>query len=484
MKLYQLVPEKSGWRITGDTSIDITKIVSDSRRVVAGSAFVAVRGYAADGHRFIDQAIESGAIAVVAEHPAPQGCRVCWIETGNSREAVAWMAAAFHGHPSKELELIGVTGTNGKTTVATLMNQLFTGLGYRCGLLSTVEYSYPGWQDGSTHTTPDPIRLNELLREMVEAGCTHAFMEVSSHAADQDRIYGLTFRGGVFTNITHDHLDYHKTFKAYIEAKKKFFDQLDARAFALVNTDDPRGKVMVQSAKAEVHTFALRGPADFHAKVLEDRIEGLHLQIDGFEVYTVIGGGFNAYNLLAVYGVAITLGEEKQAVLSVLSALQGAPGRMELVRQPNGVTGVVDYAHTPDALEQVLKTLAKAKPQNAQIITVVGCGGDRDKAKRPVMARIATRGSDRVILTSDNPRSEDPEQILRDMWEGLDEESQTKAFRVVSRKEAIRLACDMAKNRDVVLVAGKGHEKYQEVNGVKTPFDDLQELKAALLKDI
>lgn len=485
MKIFELVPEKSGWHVTGDTSVDITAIESDSRKVRSGGLFVAVRGFVVDGHDFIDRALSSGAVAIVAEEDPQQHYEnICWVRVPDARKALALLASAFYGHPSSELNLIGVTGTNGKTTTVMMLDRLFTGLGYKTGLISTVMYSYPGFRDDSSHTTPDPIRINRLLSEMVSAGCSHAFMEVSSHAADQDRIAGLKFTGAVFTNITHDHLDYHKTFKAYIEAKKKFFDQLDARAFALVNSDDPNGKVMVQNSAARKLEYALKRPADFHARILEQGMEGLHLLIDGHDFYSGLVGTFNAYNLLAIYGVARSLGESSEEILRVLSALPPAPGRFEIVRKPGGPTGVVDYAHTPDALEQVLKTISRSRQDHASVITVIGCGGDRDKEKRPVMAAIAAKGSDKVILTSDNPRTEDPEAILDQMWAGLSPEDRPKVFRITDRKEAIRMACGLAKDQDVVLVAGKGHEKYQEINGVRTPFDDLQELKAVLLKDI
>lgn len=485
MKINELVPEKSGWRIAGDSSIEIKAVESDSRKIIPGSLFVAVRGFVVDGHEFIGKALEMGAKAIVAEtEPAERPTDVAWIQVPNARKALAEIAAAFYGNPSGKLKLVGVTGTNGKTTTVMMLDRLFAGLGYKTGLISTVKYAYPGFADDSSHTTPDPVRINQLLRDMVEAGCSHAFMEVSSHAADQDRIAGLKFSGAVFSNITHDHLDYHKTFKAYIAAKKKFFDQLDAHAFALVNVDDPNGRVMVQNTQAAISTYALRGPADFHARILEDGLDGLHLVIDGYDFYSGMIGGFNAYNLLAIYGVARLLGEESDEILRELSAVPPAPGRFEMVREPAGVTGIVDYAHTPDALEQVLKTIVKAKQDGSAIYTVVGCGGDRDKAKRPVMSRIAAKYSDKVILTSDNPRSEDPEAILDEMWNGLEAEQLRKVFRITDRKEAIRMACGLAKDRDVVLVAGKGHEKYQEVKGVRTPFDDLHELRTALLKDI
>lgn len=484
MKLSQLVPEKSGWAIKGNASIEITKICSDSRKVIPGAVFVAIRGYDTDGYQFIPKAIDAGAVAIISEEEAPDIMGAVWIRVPNARLALAQIAEHFYGFPSLKLKLVGVTGTNGKTTTVMMLHRLFTVLGYKTGLISTVRYAYPGFEDEASHTTPDPVRVSELLSEMVEAGCSHAFMEVSSHASDQDRVAGLNFSGAVFTNITHDHLDYHKTFKAYIGAKKKFFDELNAQAFALVNLDDPNGRVMVQNTKAKVKGYALKSPGDFHARVLEDGLDGLHLLIDGQDFYSPLIGGFNAYNLLAVYGVAVLLDEDPEEVLTALSSIPPAPGRFELVRQENGITGVVDYAHTPDALDQVLKTIERSAGTENSVITVVGCGGDRDKLKRPEMARIAARYSDKVILTSDNPRSEDPDAIIDEMMAGVGEGDKEKVFRITDRKEAIRMACALAKGKDVVLVAGKGHEKYQEINGVKRPFDDLKELKAALLKDI
>jgi UDP-N-acetylmuramoyl-L-alanyl-D-glutamate--2,6-diaminopimelate ligase len=484
MKLNKLVPEKSGWAINGEASIEIKAICSDSRKVVPGSVFVAIKGFAADGQKFIPNAIQSGATVIVSEDENAEGSEVVWIKVPNARRALAIMAHRFYGTPSEKIRLVGVTGTNGKTTTVMMMHRLFTAMGYKAGLISTVRYAYPDFEDAATHTTPDPVRVCELLSEMVDAGCSHAFMEVSSHASDQDRVAGLNFSGAVFTNITHDHLDYHKTFKAYIGAKKKFFDELNAQAFALVNVDDPNGRVMVQNTKAKIRGYALKHPADFHARVLEDGLEGLHMQIDGQDFYSPLIGGFNAYNLLAVYGVSVLLGENSQEVLTALSSIPPAPGRFELVRQEDGITGVIDYAHTPDALNQVLRTIEKSSAQESAVITVVGCGGDRDKLKRPEMARIAVKHSDKVIFTSDNPRSEDPEVIIDEMMAGVEIGDQEKVFRITNRREAIRMACALAKGRDVVLVAGKGHEKYQEVNGERMPFDDMKELKAALLKDI
>lgn len=484
MKLYELVPEKSGWHIQGNTSIEILTIVSDSRAVRPGALFVAVRGLLADGHSFIEQAIAAGAVAIVAEEPLSGHENLSWIQVDNSRRALGLMSSAFYGHPSGKLKLVGVTGTNGKTTTVTMLARLFTELGYKTGLISTVVNRYPGFEDASTHTTPDPVVLNRLLRDMLDAGCSHVFMEVSSHAVDQDRIAGLEFEGAVFTNISRDHLDYHKTFKAYIGAKKKFFDELHARAFALVNADDPNGAVMVQNTAARVSDYALRRPADFHAKILEESMDGLHILMDGQDFHAGLIGRFNAYNLLAVYSTAVLLGEERLEVLTKLSAVPPAPGRFEVLREAGGLVGIVDYAHTPDALEQVLKTILKTKAEGVQLIAVVGCGGDRDKGKRAAMAAIAAGACDKVIFTSDNPRSESPDAIIDEMMLGVDAKLMKKVFRVTDRREAIRMACALANSGDVVLVAGKGHEKYQEIKGVKYPFDDVEELKAAMLKDI
>lgn len=470
--------------VTGDlTNTSISHLAFDSRAVVPGSLFVAVRGTRVDGHDFIAAARERGAAAIVAETPAPEdlGAEV-WLQVPDSAEALGWLATAYYGYPSRDVHLVGITGTNGKTTVATLLFDLFTGLGYRCGLVSTVEMRVGEQLLPSTHTTPDPLGLNAALAAMRDAGCDYVFMEVSSHAVVQRRIAGLDFAGGVFTNMSHDHLDYHGSFRAYIDAKKMFFDNLSNTAFALVNADDKRGAVMVQNTKAAPKRYSLRGPADFKAKILANSPEGLHLDIGGKEVHFRLLGAFNAYNLLAAYGTAVLLGQSADEVLTVLSALTSARGRLEYVRAPAGqLTGIVDYAHTPDALEKVLDTLREIQLRSGgRILTVVGAGGDRDRTKRPKMAAIAAQASDQLILTSDNPRSEDPGAILDEMEAGLGTpEAKAKTLRIEDRRAAIRTAVRLAQPGDLILVAGKGHETYQEIKGTKYPFDDKKELVAA-----
>ncbi|MEZ4990320.1 MAG: UDP-N-acetylmuramoyl-L-alanyl-D-glutamate--2,6-diaminopimelate ligase [Saprospiraceae bacterium] len=479
MKLKELSKHLKLKAVAGDFDKTINSIVFDSRQVQAGSLFVAVRGTQTDGHQYIDKAVQQGAVAVIGEHTVgdiPSG--VTFLEVDNSHRALGLVSAAFYGHPSRQLRLVGVTGTNGKTTMVNLLYQLFTDLGYRVGVLSTVGNRIGTQSLPATHTTPDAVSINALLADMVAAGCDYAFMEVSSHAVHQERIAGLEFAGGVFTNITHDHLDYHGTFKAYIEAKKAFFDTLPKSAFALVNVDDKRGRVMVQNTKARVHRFSLSGLAEFRARILENSITGLHLEIDGQEFYGRLVGAFNAYNLLAVYAVAVLLGQDRMEVLTALSNLTAAEGRMEYVfDEKSGVTAIVDYAHTPDALEKVLETLVELRKPGSRIITVVGCGGDRDRTKRPKMAHIAATLSNEVILTSDNPRSEDPMEILREMEKGIPAGSTKTVLTQVDRRMAIRTAIRLAKAGDIVLVAGKGHEKYQEIKGVKHPFDDKEILK-------
>ncbi len=454
---------------------EITALVFDSRKVIPGCLFFAVRGTLVDGHRFIGQAIASGAVAVVCEEiPQNQNPDTVFIEVKDASEALGFAAANFYGHPSKKLKLVGVTGTNGKTTIATLLFQLFRELGYKCGMLSTVENRINDDVIPATHTTPDPIALNELLHEMVQRACDFAFMEVSSHSVVQHRITGLNFAGGIFSNLTHDHLDFHKTFDNYLKAKKGFFDGLPDASFALINLDDRNGKVMLQNTKALQKTYALKSMADFKAKILENQFGGLLLNIDGQEVWFKMVGSFNAYNLLAVYGAAILLNQDKEKVLTVLSRLAGAEGRFDYIISPKKIIGIVDYAHTPDAVQNVLSTIKDIRKGNEQVITVIGCGGDRDKTKRPVMASVACDWSDKVILTSDNPRSEDPDQIIRDMQSGITPDQQRKAFAITDRKEAIKAACHLAQPEDIILLAGKGHEKYQEIKGVKYPFDDKQ----------
>ena len=472
--------------VVGSTQLSIKDIQIDSRKVQEGSVFVAIKGIQADGHEFIATAIQKGAIAIVCEklpHSLQEG--VVFIVVANAQESVAVMAHHFYDNPSTHLKLVGVTGTNGKTTVATLLFKLFKGLGYTCGLISTVENHIGDTIVPATHTTPDPIQLNALLQKMVQAGCTHVFMEVSSHAIHQHRITGLQFVGAAFTNITHDHLDYHKTFEAYLEAKKAFFDALPSSAFALSNLDDKNGAQMLLDTKAKKLTYALHAPSNYKGKILENQLNGLVLLVNEMEVHCRLIGTFNAYNFLAVYGIAIQLGETSEAVLTVLSALTGAEGRFDYIISADQIIGIVDYAHTPDALENVLTTIAKLRKGNEQVITVVGCGGDRDKTKRPIMAQVACDLSTKVFLTSDNPRSEDPNDIIKDMEQGLSSSAKRKYINIVDRKEAIKAAVSFAQPGDIILVAGKGHEKYQEIKGIKHDFDDkkiLQELFNDLAK--
>ncbi|HYF69815.1 MAG TPA: UDP-N-acetylmuramoyl-L-alanyl-D-glutamate--2,6-diaminopimelate ligase [Ohtaekwangia sp.] len=457
----------------GDMEVSVTGICFDSRKVQDGSLFIAVKGTQSDGHAYIGKAIELGATAIVCEVlPETIQEQVVFITVKNSAQALGIIAANYFGNASAQVKLVGVTGTNGKTTTATLLYQLFTVLGYKVGLISTVENRVGNQVIPSTHTTPDPIQLNLLLKQMMEEGCSHVFMEVSSHAIDQERIAGLKFAGAIFTNITHDHLDYHKTFENYIKAKKKYFDELSTEAFALVNADDKRGMVMLQNTKARKQTFGLKKMVDFKGKIITNSIEGLELEIAGKHVWFKMIGDFNAYNLLGVYGAAMLLGEESDEVLTQLSALQGAPGRFELVIPGAKVIAIVDYAHTPDALQNVLETIAQFRTGNEQVITVVGCGGNRDKTKRPLMASIACKLSNKVVLTSDNPRDEDPLQIIQEMQTGIMPAEARKTLVIADREEAIKTACMMAKEKDIVLVAGKGHEDYQEIRGVKYPFDD------------
>jgi UDP-N-acetylmuramoyl-L-alanyl-D-glutamate--2,6-diaminopimelate ligase len=457
----------------GDMNVEVNGIAFDSRKVQQGYVFVAVAGTQSDGHTYIGKAVELGAKTIVCEKlPDSIIENVTFVTVKNSSHALGIMASNYFGTPSEKLKLIGVTGTNGKTTTATLLYQLFSNLGYKVGLLSTVENRIAEEVVPATHTTPDPIQLNGLLARMVEEGCSYVFMEVSSHAVAQDRIAGLKFGGAIFTNITHDHLDYHKTFENYIKAKKKFFDDLGGDAFALVNADDKRGMVMLQNTKAAKHTFGIKKLTDFKAKIITNSIEGLELDVDGKSVWFKMIGDFNAYNLLGVYGAAVLLGQEPDEVLTQLSVLRGAPGRFEQVNPGSKIIAIVDYAHTPDALQNVLETIAQFRNGNEQVITVVGCGGNRDKTKRPLMASIACRLSDKVVLTSDNPRDEDPIQIIQEMQTGIMPNEARKTLVIPDREEAIKTACMMAKEKDIVLVAGKGHEDYQEIKGVKYPFDD------------
>ncbi|WP_423149051.1 UDP-N-acetylmuramoyl-L-alanyl-D-glutamate--2,6-diaminopimelate ligase [Rubrolithibacter danxiaensis] len=462
-------------QVTSSTAIDISKVCFDSRQVEQGALFVAVKGTQVDGHQYIAKTVASGASAILCED-LPQDIQpdITYIQTDNSAKALGIVASNFFGNPSSKLKLIGVTGTNGKTTIATLLFKLFRELGYKAGLISTVQNHINDRIVPSTHTTPDPVALNLLFTDMVESGCDYCFMEVSSHAVAQYRIEGLEFSGGVFSNLTHDHLDFHKTFDAYLKAKKAFFDQLSRSAFALTNADDKNGKVMLQNTKAHKKTYGLKNIADFKGKVIENHFSGLLLDVDGQEVWFKLVGSFNAYNLMAVYGTAMLLEQDRQKVLTTLSRLSGAEGRFDYITSPKGIIGIIDYAHTPDAVQNVLSTIQDIRRGNEQVITVIGCGGDRDKTKRPVMAQVACDWSDKVILTSDNPRSEEPEQILKDMEAGVMPSNKRKALTITDRKEAIRTACHLANPGDIILVAGKGHEKYQDIKGTKYPFDDKQ----------
>lgn len=463
--------------LQGSADVEISSIVFDSRKVVPGCLFVAVKGTAVDGHDFVEQAVKDGAVAIICEElPAHVTGEVDFLMVHNSAEALGIAAANFYNNPSGQLKLVGVTGTNGKTTIATLLYKLFIDLGYKCGLLSTVENQVNGKVVPATHTTPDPVALNSLLHDMVEQGCDYCFMEVSSHAVAQHRIDGLKFSGAIFSNLTHDHLDYHKTFDAYLKAKKAFFDHLPKSAFALTNVDDKNGNVMLQNTKAHKKTYGLKNMADFKVKIIENEFNGLLLNVDGDEVWFKMVGNFNAYNLLAVYATAMLLEQDKAKVLVSLSKLSGAEGRFNAIVSPNKIVGIVDYAHTPDAVQNVLTTIHDLRKGTEQVITIIGCGGDRDRTKRPVMAAMACQWSDKVILTSDNPRSEDPAAIIHEMETGVTGANKKKAISIVDRREAIKTACHLAKPGDIILLAGKGHEKYQEIKGVRNHFDDREEL--------
>jgi UDP-N-acetylmuramoyl-L-alanyl-D-glutamate--2,6-diaminopimelate ligase len=474
MKILSDLLYKTGIEeVSGNTTISIDKVCFDSRQAEEGSLFVAIRGTRTDGHDFIPAVVLNGVSAIVCEElPAERAASVTYIRVKDTSLALAIICANFYDHPSASLKLVGVTGTNGKTTTVTLLHAMFRQLGYKTGMLSTVRNMVNDLEIPATHTTPDPLQLNALLSKMVEAGCTHCFMEVSSHAVVQHRVSGLQFAGAIFTNITRDHLDYHKTFDEYIRAKKGFFDLLPSDAFALVNADDRNHKVMVQNTRGYIKTYSVTGVGDYKAKVLESSVSGLLLNMDGQDVLCRLTGNFNAYNLLGVYATALLLGEEKLHVLTALSTLNAPEGRFQHVSSKTGITGIVDYAHTPDALLNVLKTIQDIRNGNEQVITVVGCGGDRDPGKRPQMAAIAAENSDRVILTSDNPRSEDPDAIIAEMKEGVPVHLMRKVLSVTDRREAVRTACALAKPGDIILLAGKGHEKYQEIKGVKYPFDD------------
>ena len=467
--------------VVGATDISVASICFDSRKAERGSLFIAVKGTQSDGHAFIDQVVDKGAVAIICEEiPKQKKSGVTYVKVSDTEAALGVIASNFYGNPSEKLKLVGITGTNGKTTTATLLYDLFSSLGLNAGLISTVVYKIGKEEYPSTHTTPDAIQLNAMLKQMVAEGCQYCFMEVSSHAVVQKRISGLKFSGAVFTNITHDHLDYHKTFSEYIKAKKKFFDGLDSDAFALINKDDQNGIVMLQNTNAAKKTYALRSSADFKCKILESQFTGLLLNMDGTEMWSKLIGSFNASNLLAIYATAMLLGQEKIKVLTALSSLGSVDGRFQQVRSQSGIVGIVDYAHTPDALLNVLKTIRDIRANDEKIITVVGCGGDRDALKRPVMAQIACEESDKVILTSDNPRSEDPETIILQMQKGVTKTQQKKVLSITDRREAIRTACSLASTGDIIVVAGKGHEKYQEIKGVKHPFDDVEILSQSL----
>lgn len=461
---------------SGDMERDVGLVCFDSRKVEKGAVFVAMKGTQVDGHVYINKAIKGGAVAIVCETlPDSTNDKITYVSVKNSAEALAIMAANFYDNPSGKLHLIGVTGTNGKTTTVTLLYHLFINLGYKTGLISTVVNKVNDVEKAATHTTPNPVQLNELLSTMVSESCTHCFMEVSSHAIDQDRVAGLQFTGTVFTNISHDHLDYHKTFDKYIAAKKKLFDGLSANAFALVNKDDKRGSVMVQNTMASKHTYAIKHIADFKGKLKSNSLEGLEMEVNNKEAWFRLIGDFNGYNLLAAFATAVLLGEDENDVLAQLTLLEAVPGRFEQVRN-DSLTAIVDYAHTPDALKNVLETINDFRTGNEQLITVVGCGGNRDKEKRPLMASIATRLSNKVIFTSDNPRDEDPKEIIDDMRKGISPADYKKTVVLPDREEAIKTACLLANDKDIILVAGKGHETYQEIKGVKHHFDDREVL--------
>lgn len=468
-------------QIFGAQELEINNLRIDSRKVEGNDLFAALSGKVVDGHQFIDKAIENGAKAILCEKlPTELTTGITYIQVKEVAKALGNIAKEFYGNPSEKIKLVGITGTNGKTTIATLLYQLFTDLGYQTGLISTIEYLVGKETEPASHTTPNVLKLNELLNKMVEAGCEYAFMEVSSHAIDQQRIAGIEFAGGVFTNLSHDHLDYHETFAEYLNVKKKFFDDLGPNAFALTNLDDKRGRVMLQNTAATPFSYSLSNVADFRARILENSLHGLFLRLNGYELHSFLIGEFNASNLLAIYGTANLLEIENATALTGISKLQPAEGRFDFVKDDErNITGIVDYAHTPDALEKILSTVKDIVKKGSKVISVVGCGGDRDKTKRPIMAKNAIKWSDRVILTSDNPRTEDPDEILKDMQTGVETEDRHKTLVISNRKEAIRTACALAQTGDIIVVAGKGHEKYQEIDGVKHPFDDKEVLKEA-----
>ncbi len=473
MKLKDMLMGITPTATSGSLEVEITGVDIDSRQVKDGHLFVAMKGTQVDGHKFIPKAVELGASTILCEDmPGELAEGVTYVSVASTEDAVGPVATHFYGNPSEKLKLVGVTGTNGKTTIATLLYNMFTKMGHKCGLLSTVCNYVVDEAIPASHTTPDPIELNRLLAKMVDAGCEYAFMECSSHAIAQKRIGGLNFAGGIFTNLTRDHLDYHKTFENYRDAKKAFFDGLPKTAFAITNADDRNGMVMVQNTRATVKTYSTRSMADFRAKIIECHFEGMYLDIDSHEVGVQFIGKFNVSNLLAVYGAAVMLGKPKEDILVAMSTLHSVSGRLEPIRSPQGYTAIIDYAHTPDALENVLAAIHEVLDGKGSVITVCGAGGNRDKGKRPLMAREAVKQSDRVIITSDNPRFEEPQAIIDDMLAGLDEKQMRKVVAIADRREAIRTACMMAQKGDVVLIAGKGHEDYQEIKGVKHHFDD------------
>ena len=482
MILSDLIRDIPVEQVAGRTDIDIAAIQFDSRKVEKGHLFVATVGTAVDGHQFIGQCIEKGAVAIVCER-MPENANTettTFIVVSNSARTLGLLASRFFGEPSKQLTLVGVTGTNGKTTIATLLYKLVRGLGHKAGLLSTVCNYIEDEAVPATHTTPDALELNSLLNRMVNAGCEYCFMEVSSHAIAQERIAGLDFNGGLFTNLTRDHIDFHKTFDNYRDTKKRFFDELGGQCFAVTNKDDKNGLVMVQNTRAKTYTYSTRTVADFHAQILEEGFDGMLLNINNQEVFVPLVGRFNVSNLLCIYGAAVCLGLDKDEVLRVLSTLKPVNGRFETIYSPKGWTAIVDYAHTPDAVENVINTIREIKKPGARLITVVGCGGNRDKGKRPMMAQLAKRGSEQLILTSDNPRDEEPQDILGDMLAGLNEEEKLNTLVIEDRRQAIRIACTIAGKNDVILVAGKGHEDYQIIKGVKHHFDDHEEIRAMI----
>jgi len=481
--LKEIVYKVSIEAVKGSTDIAVNAIDFDSRKIGSNDLFIAIRGTQSNGHDFIDKAIQQGAVAIVCDaFPTEIVEGITYIQVKDTNKALAFIAANFYGNPSHSLKLIGITGTNGKTTIASLLYQLFQKAGYKVGLLSTVKIMVDATEYKATHTTPDSITINKYLREMVDSGVTHCFMEVSSHGIHQQRTEALQFEGGVFTNLSHDHLDYHPTFSEYRDVKKSFFDHLPKSAFALVNIDDKNGTVMLQNTSSRKLTYALKSYANYRAQILESQMSGLLMKINENEVWVRLIGTFNAYNLLAIYGTAVELGLDSFEVLRLLSELESVSGRFQYIVSNEKITAIVDYAHTPDALENVLKTINDIRTKNEQLITIVGCGGDRDKTKRPIMANIATTLSDKVIITSDNPRTENPDTIIAEMEKGVEPQNFKKAVSITDRKQAIKTACQLAQPNDIILIAGKGHETYQEINGVRYDFDDMQIVKELLIQ--